>query len=140
MAVCVCAAAFFFLNIYHEHDHHRQELTALSRRFDLMNRQYQEMVRQQHLLGEMAAFVDRAGAKGLTPDKWSSYAIDIEKPMSFELAAGIIDQCAGSAFAYYKPDKLIAKKISGETAATPAGDRAGDMKLQLKGQFIARHP
>ena len=99
------------------------------------------MERKNRILLKVERFIDKAGAMGLEPIKWSFYDVNIQDTVSFQDMEQILYQCSNSRSAYYKPISLHIKAAASDGVRKTgrlSEDRTGDLLITLKGKFVAR--
>lgn len=149
LTVGFLVAIHFFLSAYGRYVDQRAEVAAMETRVQQLNRQKLELERKKRTLMQVNRFMAEVRSLGLAKENWTFYNVNIEEPQSFYETQEILRQCAHSTGYYFKPLGLnirtaLATEAESETA-TPAkpppvveGEERGDIKLKLRGAFVAR--
>jgi hypothetical protein len=140
-------AAHFFLTAYDRYALNERQLKESVRQVRVLKQRREEQARNRRILVRVKRFVDRARALGVERDKWDYYPVQIDEPVSFPEAQKILSQTINTGSYYFNPSMLNIKKgtepAPGEKKPSAAsGDspdtKAGDISLNLMGQFVVR--
>ena len=141
LAIVFVIVGHFFLRAYDHFAASLERVTMLEKKANLFRLQKKEVERKNRILLKVGRFIDKAGAMGLEPKKWSFYDVNIQDTVSFPEMEQILEQCTNSRSAYYKPISLHIKAAASDgvrkTGRTPE-DRTGDLQITLNGKFVAR--
>ncbi|MCJ8502146.1 hypothetical protein [Desulfatitalea alkaliphila] len=120
-------------------DHQATQVTTREVQLQELNRRRQALVRQRQQLQQVRAFEERVAQLGLQREDWLFYNVNVQGAFPFEAARRLIEQCADSQVAYYWPASLeiLAEGPTADGRRGSSADR-GDVRLSIKGQFVAK--
>jgi hypothetical protein len=141
LAIAFVIVGHFFLKAYDHFAVSLEKVTILEKKANLLRLQKKEVERKNRVLLKVGRFIHKAENMGLEPKNWSFYDVNIQDKVSFPEMEKILEQCANSRFAYYKPISLHIKTVASDgvkkTGPSPE-DRTGDLLITLNGKFVAR--
>lgn len=141
LAIAFVIVGHFFLRAYDHFAASLERVNILEKKADLFRLQKKEVDRKNRILLKVGRFIDKAGAMGLEPKKWSLYDVNIQDTVSFPEMETILEQCTNSRSAYYKPISLHIKTVASDgvrKTGRTSEDRTGDLLITLNGKFVAR--
>ena len=141
LVIVFIMVGYFFLKAYDHLNASLERATILKKKANFLRIQKKEVERKNRIFLTVKRFMDKTGIMGLEPKNWSSYDVNIQDSVSFADMKKILEQCANSRFAYYKPMSLHIKTDTSDgvrKAGRSSADRPGDLLITLKGKFVAR--
>ncbi|RLB20328.1 MAG: hypothetical protein DRG73_10380 [Deltaproteobacteria bacterium] len=149
LAIFFVTTAYFFLGSYNTYILNKEKLKVLTRQVRLLKERQREIERKRRIMVKVNNFINRSRSLGLEKDKWASYDVNIQEPVSFQEAEKILRQTTNSPSYYFKPVTLHVKtKIESDkkskqnkppsTSADSLETKEGDILLTLRGAFVVK--
>lgn len=150
----VLASLHFGLRSYFSTRRLQSELEIMTVRTRTMRVQLGELEQKRRALNRVEHFISQAAAMGLTEDRWSRYAVNMEAPLSYAELGRVVEQCTHSRDVYFQPVFFHVALGQSETGAQTGdavmkhrpqnlqgfqSEAPSDVILGLKGVFMVRH-
>lgn len=137
LALSVCVAAYAFLAAYAYYAIQLEHLEVKTLRLSSLTQRQRDLRRKSDLLEQVRLFDDQVTAFKLNRRDWLFYDVNVQGEFNYDAAQEIIQQCGDSELAYYWPLSLEIKTVDKSQPSTGQAVR-GDVRLTVKGQFVAR--
>ena len=154
-----CALAAFVLSGHYAARSHlearqlKAQLDTLTVRTRIMRHQAGEREQKLRILQRVKQFVGNAEEQHLSPNDWSTYAVNVQDAVTFRELAQIVEQCVHSENLYYRPiafhvamgqdnnsQPVQSEQIAPVVLDADSSDgKPSDVALALKGTFLVRH-